>query len=387
MLPYKVVLAFLIAASAFAHAVRGQEISPGPSQLALEVHFYPNQAPAYQTVPDSSQRGAWYGRFGHVTGWTPPANSLAVTAVNIKSLKAEDGVRVWVSVFLGQLHEEEQKVSSYVLHEGDKVTVEELTQVGVVPFEIKVVKLAASVGEPPQFSSRAKSIEAVSMQPNFSATPSYEVVLRNASGKAVEALEVQTLQGGRPQLTTMPQGKEGQPLILPGGTFKMTAHLANRATPGPNGYAPQILPNQTIEISAAVFDDGSFEGASSPAMAFTGFKKGRKIQLARVVEVFQSAINGDASSPDNVASLKNAVAALDLQADDAAVADLHAKFPQEAQTERLRHVIELGMKGIRDDVLNDITQFELHNRRADASAVAAWLTSSKNRYQAWLGRL
>ena len=386
MRSYKVVLAFLIAAFVVAHPVQGQQISPNPSQLALEVHFYGNQAPAYQMVPDTSQAGAWYARFGHVPGWAQPANSLAVTAVNIKSLKAEDGVRVWVSVYLGQLHEEEQKVSAYLLHEGDKVTVQELAQVGVVPFEIKVVRLAASVGEPPQFHSQARSIEAVSMQPNFSATPSYEVILRNTSGKAVNALEVQTLQGGGPELSTMPQGKEGQPLIPPGGTLKITAHLANRATPGPNGYAPQLLPNQTIEISVVIFDDGSFEGASRPAVAFTGFQKGRKIQLRRVVDVLQSALNADASAPNNLANVKSAVAALDLEADSEAVNDLRGKFPQET-TEHLRHVIELGMKGIRDNVLDDITQFELHNRRADAGAFSAWLNGAKDRYQSWLARL
>ena len=387
MVPYKIKLAFLVAVFAVAHPVPGQQISPSPSQLALEVHFFGNQAPAYQLVPDSSQAGAWYGRFGRVPGWTQPANSLAVTAVNIRSLKAEDGVRVWVSVFLGQLHEQEQQISSYVLREGDKVTVQELTQVGVVPFEIKIVRLAASAGEPPQFNSRARSIEAVSMQPNFSATPSYEVVLRNTSGKAVNALEVRTLQGERPQLSTMPQGKEGQPLIPAGGTFKMTMPLADRATPGPNGYAPQILPNQTIEISAAIFDDGSFEGAASPAMAFTGFQKGRKIQLRRVVDLLQGALNGDAGAPNNFAALKNALTALDLQADQGAVDDLRSKFPQEAQTERLKHVIELGMKGIRDNVLNDLTQFELHNRRADESAFSTWANGARNRYQAWLARL
>ena len=387
MVPHKFVLALLIAIFAVAPSVRGQQISPNSSQLALEVHFYGNQAPAYQMVPESSQAGAWYGLFGRVPGWTQPANSLAVTAVNIKSLKAEDGVRVWVSVFLGQLHEEETKVSAYVLHEGDTVTVQELAQVGVVPFEIKIVRLAASAGEPPQFSSQAKSIEAVSMQPNFSATPSYEVILRNTSGKAVSALEVRTLQGGRPQLSTMPQGHEGQALIPPEGTFKITMPLADRATPGPNGYAPQILPNQTIEISAAIFDDGSFEGATSPALAFTGFQKGRKIQLLRVVAVLQSALNGEAGESNDSASLKTAVLALDLKADSGAVEDLRGKFPQEAQTERVKHVIELGMKGIRDDVLKNITQFELQNRHVDAPAFNSWLTSARNRYQAWLARL
>jgi len=382
----KFAIAFLIAAFVVAYPIRSQQIST-TTQLALEVHFYPNQAPGYMTVPDSSPRGGWYARFARVPGWAPAPDSLPVTAVNIKSLKAEDGVRVWVSVLLGQLHEKEQKVAAYMLHEGEKITVAELAQVGVAPFEIKIVRLSASVGELPQFSSKARTIELISMQPNFSATPSYEVVLRNTSDKAVNALEVQTLQGGRMQLSTMPQGKEGQPLILPGGTYQMTAHLANRAVAGANGYAPQVLPNQTIEISAAIFNDGTFEGEASPAMAFTGFQKGRKIQLARVVDVFQRALAGDSGVADNFTSLKTAIAALDLQAGTPAVDDLHGKFPQEPQTERLRHVIELGMKGIRDEVLNDITQFELHNRRADAGMFSTWLAAEKNRYELWLARL
>jgi hypothetical protein len=386
MWSHKFRLAFLVAALAVAYPVRGQQISASPTQLALEVHFYPNQAPSFQPVPDSSHGGTWYGRFGRVAGWEPPANSKEVTAVNIRCVKAEDGVRVWVSVFLGQLHEEETKVTAYVLHEGDKVTVQELAQFGVVPFDIKIVRLAALTGDPPQFSSRAKSIELVSMQPNFSVTPSYEVVLRNTSGKAANALEVRTSQASRPGITMMPQGHEGQALILPGGTYKMTVYLAERTTAGSNGYAPEILPNQTIEVSAAVFDDGSLEGDSSSASAFIGFQKGRKAQLARVVEVLQSALNGDAGAPSDFAAMKNAMATLGLQADDAAVTDLRAKFPQEAQ-QRLRHVIELGMKGIRDDVLNNLTQFELHNRRTDASAFSAWLTATKNHYESWLARL
>ena len=34
-----------------------------------------------------------------------------------------------------------------------------------------------------------------------------------------------------------------------------------------------------IEVSSAVFDDGSFEGESLYAMTFLGYQKGRKAQL------------------------------------------------------------------------------------------------------------
>src|SRR5437899_1545972 len=130
----RVLIAFAVLATPPAMA---QQLPPESSPLALEVYFYPKEPPAYQTIPAASPRGAWYARFGHVRGWTQPPGSPAVTAVNIKSELAEGSVRVWVSVFLGELHEQENKVSSYVLHEGEKVTVGELARVGVEPFEIK----------------------------------------------------------------------------------------------------------------------------------------------------------------------------------------------------------------------------------------------------------
>src|SRR5438105_10788505 len=125
---------FLIVVAVCTTAAMAQQDSSPPTQLALEVHFYPNQLPAYQTVSAALRQGGWFGRFGQVPGWKQPPDTRPVTAVNIKSELAEDGVRVWVSVFLGELHQQENQMSSYVLHEGDKVTVQELAQVGVEPF-------------------------------------------------------------------------------------------------------------------------------------------------------------------------------------------------------------------------------------------------------------
>lgn len=382
---------FFIAVVLFAaQAAVAQQVPPDPSPLALEVHFYPNEAPAYQPVASSSRSGAWYARFGHVRNWVQPANSPAVTAVNIRSELAENGVRIWVSVFFGELHEQERPVSSYVLHEGEQTTVQELAQLGVVPFEIKAVRLTPSISEVPQFFSKAHSIEVVVMQPNFSSMPSYDVVVRNLSTRSVNALQVRVMQAGRPQTISMPQGKEGAPLIAPGGTYEFKAHLAYRAMPGPNGYAPAILPNQVIEISTAAFADDLFEGDSEPAMAFTAFQKGRKIQLARVIDLFQKVSHAiDSASSATVASFKNEVAMLSLEPDQPAVDDVHAKFPliTDKDGQRLKHLIALGMKGVRDNVLNELGQFELRNRRSDGAVFGVWLTSARNRYEAWFARL
>jgi len=260
-----------------------------PTQLAVEIRFYPGLDPAHLTVDRSRKRGIWFARFPRVAGYTPPANSLPLTAVNIKAQQAEEGVRVWVSVYLGMIHEEEQQISSYLLREGEATTAKELSAVGVVPFEFKVVRLAASTGEMPEFKSNAPSIELVSLQPNFSTLPDIQLALRNVSSKPVHAIEVVTLQDGRPHLHYMPQGHEGQVLIAPSGTLQLTTRLVTRGVPGPDNYQPEALGNQRIQITVAVFADGSYEGDSDKAMAFLGFQKGRKAMLSRVVDLLNQA--------------------------------------------------------------------------------------------------
>jgi hypothetical protein len=118
-------------------------------------------------VEPAEKHWIWFGRFSRVPGWTEPPNSPHVAAVKVNAQQAEEGVRVWVSVLLGKLHEGEKQVSSYVLREGDTITANELADVGVVPFELKVVRLAASVSYVPEFKSKAPSIELVSIQPNL----------------------------------------------------------------------------------------------------------------------------------------------------------------------------------------------------------------------------
>jgi hypothetical protein len=58
-----------------------------------------------------------------------------------------------------------------------------------------------------------------------------------------------------------------------------------------------------------------------------------------------------------------------------------------ADPHRLKTLIEIGMKNVRDQVLTDIAQFQLRNRYADPKPINDWLAASKDRYAAWLGRL
>lgn len=389
MISIRALLSISIVIVAFTSLAPAQQAPPAPSSFALEVRFYPQQAPAYQTV-SSRRGGAWYSRFGHVREWAQPPDSSPVTAVNILSELAEDAVRVWVSVFLGPTHAQEKAVKSYILHEGEKVIVSELAQVGVEPFEIKLVKLAPIVGNTPTFVSKARSIELVVMEPNFSTLPSYKVVIRNLSAKTVSALRMQTLVGGRQQISSMPQGKEGVTIIAPGATYELDARLATRTTPTADGYSPLILPNQVIEISTAVFDDGSFEGDSEGAIVFAAYRKGRKIMLGRVLDLLQKSLTTNDSATATILDwLKSEVAALKLEADSVEAEQVQSKFAvlPGFDQHRLQTAIEASMKGVKDQVLSDITQFQLRNRRAEPKEIHDWLSTSKERYETWFARL
>ncbi|HSQ24751.1 MAG TPA: hypothetical protein VLN44_10075, partial [Pyrinomonadaceae bacterium] len=87
--------------------------------------------------------------------------------------------------------------------------------------------------------------------------------------------------------------------------------------------------------------------------------------------------------------LKSEVAALKREVNPAAAEEIHQKFAGLAGSDanRLRTAIEIGMKGVQDQVLDDITQFQLRNRRADPKAIHDWLAATKERYEVWFGRL
>jgi hypothetical protein len=78
---------------------------------------------------------------------------------------------------------------------------------------------------------------------------------------------------------------------------------------------------------------------------------------------------------------------LNLDADPAAIQELQQQFPQEKRIEHIKTAIQVGMHDIRDEVMKDVIEFQMHNRYAKTNAFNSWVISAKQRYQAWLNRL
>ena len=368
----------------------GLDLTPAPTNLVVEVYYYPNEPPAYMVVApaNSPPGGSWYARFRQLPGRQVPAGALPVTAVDIKTLLTGNDVRVSISVFMGKRHEQEKSVAVYSLREGERVRVRELAQFGVEPFELALVRVAPANAEVPQFVSKAPSIELVTIQANLSTLPSHRLVLRNVSGKNVRAIMVRTVQNQNIKTSGMRQGKEGNPLIPAGGITEITERAITRATASPGGYKPVTPGNQTIEISTAIFEDGSYEGEAETAARYQSFLKGQKAQLVRVVALFQEASEDSESGARNLLdSLRNNVAQLKTEADPADVQELLNEFPAFTKKVELKEAIESEMLYLRKDVLDDISRFQVQHPTLDSNSLQAWLATSKQRYADWLSRL
>jgi hypothetical protein len=388
-----VALVILATASAFAQSPigTGHSLTPPPTNLAVEVYFFPKEPPAYMTVaPEKAPAiGQTFGRFGHVPGWIPSAEFPTIRVVDVRPLLSGGVVRVTVAVLFGKTYEYEKRVGVYTIREGERVRVQELSTFGVEPFELALVRVEPVPSNLPQFASKAKSVELVTIQPNLSTLASNRLVLRNISTKNIRALTVRSLQGDRLLLSGGREGKEGGPLIPAGGVGEITWRATTRAAATPGGYKPVTLPNQTIEIAMAMFEDGSYEGDPDSAFIFKGALKGSRIQIGKIVELLQETLQSGQSDPATVLkSLLDQLEAPNNEADQADVQELIKEFPASAKKpEEIRELIKVEMRLTRKDLLDEIRHFQSQNPALGANTVRTWLTMTKQRYEAWLGRL
>ena len=379
----------LCALLVLACAARAQQHS-APTYLALEVYPDKTKPPAFVAVPRdaSSRSGTWFGRFRKVPGWT--ANEeLPVYAVDIQPRLAGNVVRVSVVVFLGKKHEEEKEIAVYTLRQDEKISVEELAQFGVEPFEIILRNVTPPMANIPRVVSKAGSIELVSIEPNRSTLASFKLTVRNLSSKNASALHVRVMRGESTRISHMPQGKDGRPLILAGDVGQVLERAEIVVAEKPGGYEPTYPADQIIEISTAVFEDGSFEGDVDDAAQFRAFQKGRKFQLTQVVDLLQVALNDESKPAAALASLRRQVSSLGLKADVKSMQELETEFANVPVKPKrnLKTAVEVAMNGVRRDLLDLIEEFRTKNPNPDFKDLRAWLVETKKRYEAWLARL
>jgi len=184
-----------------------------PSGLALE--FERTDWPTtYSSVPGGFV-GA--GQRRRPPAQTPPA-APNPRAFRLSSDMEGEAVRVKVYAIMDRFREQQILLGDYLLREGEQAAVEEMQRYGYEPMRFKVVRVRHATPARPTWTTKAASVEVVSIEPRQSNFPSYRVTLCNIYDKTVTYLEVQTYQGRRPASTQWTRGELNCTLMNPGKT-------------------------------------------------------------------------------------------------------------------------------------------------------------------------
>jgi len=370
-----------------------QDVS-SPTRLALEVTFYAGRNPAYQTVPgpDSKPTGAWYALFARIASWQRPTGAQKTEAVRVISRVEGDAVRVTVSTLSGKALEDEQRVGTYLIRETEKISIDDLKRFGIEPFQIKLVRVNPNIlPVPPVILKGVESLMVINSMAKETTLPSYRISLRNQSNKNIVGIGVDVMAGGKVQLTSKPRGIDGQSLIAAGNEYWLTVSAPTRAQPTADGYAPNSPSDQQIQIKAAVFDDGTYEGDAETAVAIRGFRAGEKMVLPRLISLLKTALNS--SNADLTEALKNLeaqVSSVESDADPQIVQSLTSEFPpaNNPRSEQIKISIEVTATTIKSTLLKEIQSFENEGSQSlNTDLYRTWLTKTRERYEQWLSRL
>lgn len=392
---FSLFILFTIGLTVPAAKVYAQQDVPAPTRLALEVTFYPGRKPAYETVPgpDSKPSGAWFGLFGRIASWQAPAGAQPIEAVRVISRVEGDAVRVTVSTLSGsKALENEQRVGSYLIRETEKISIDDLKRFGIEPFQIKLVRVNPSIPPvPPVILRGVESVVVINSMAKETTLPSYRIILRNQSNKNIVGLGVDVVAGGRVEITSKPRGVDGHPLIAAGKEYWLTVAAPNRAQPTVGGYVPTSPSDQQIQIKAAVFDDGTYEGDAETAAAVRGYRAGEQMVLPRLIPLLEDALNSaNANLTEALRSLESQVLSVGTDADPQTLKSLISEFPQEsgARSREIKATMEVSATTIKSNLLKEIHTLENEGAQAlNADLYRIWLTKTRERYEKWLSRL
>jgi len=392
---FSLLMVFTIGLTVPAAKMHAQQDVPAPTRLALEVTFYPGRKPAYETVPgpDSKPSGAWFALFARIASWQPPEGTQPIEAVRVISRVEGEGVRVRVSTLSGsKALENEQPVGTYLIRETEKISIDDLKQFGIEPFQVKLIRVNSNVPTvPPVILKGVESVVVINSMPKETTLPSYRIILRSQSNKNIVGLGVDVVAGGKIEITARPRGIEGQPLIPAGKEYWLTVAAPNRAQPTADGYVPSTPSNQEIQIKAAVFEDGTFEGDADTAVAVRGYQAGEKMVLPKLIPLLEGALNSNNTDPaEALRNLESQVSPVGTDADPQIIRTLTAEFPpaSAARTRDIKETVEFSGTTIKTTLLKEIhTLQNLGAPSLTPDIYRTWLTKTREKYEKWLSRL
>lgn len=311
-------------------------------------------------------------------------DSEQVSLVDIATEPDGSEWKITVSVKFGEFYDQGTKlIGTYRVPEGARVTIEAMTEYGVEPFAVSVVKVIAVASVQPEAVNKTDSLAVLNISATALPEP-FHVELKNNSQQAVKALEINTYRGQTMLFLHWPQGTWERPLIEAGGIYHAQVTSAGRNQTVTSEYVPDQ--SLIIEISTVVFVDGSYEGRPYLAAVQRGETMGSKIQLTRVLRLLEAAIGNPEKEWGHILrQLKDDAASLSEEVSPASVDNLKRSFPtlNDAEKQNLTNFVKVGLHRVKIDLLTEISGFEKSASLPAISAVQAWLLKTEAKYKRW----
>lgn len=354
-----------------------------PTKLMLEISYNPAVPPAYTPVLGSEKKAAWtwVTQFVRIRGreMSPP-----VQAVKLEPQYNGETADVRVTLLRGiEGFDREDLVGTYHVGIGEKLTINDLSNAGVEPFNITLLNTLPPLPPPPAFENMTKSIEIISVQSENLPRPAYKLTFRNLSDKSVRALRVDVISDGRRAFSSLWQGDDGRSIIEPGGTGER--HIsALRTQPTPTGFTPGTAARNTVSIRSVVFSDMSFEGDSEPACLIESFEMGRRLWLKQVLTLLDQELSAPIEDHIEAARrFKEKFSALRYEFDNSERNQASAVSPNCPKPIQQAHIAPEGLKL---QMLRDLDEI-ITKRPSPPINFKSWLETRRAGYQAWLARL
>jgi hypothetical protein len=357
--------------------------TPAPTRLLLEIVENNTLPPAYAVVAGAEEKPKWIWvtRFKRIPGRevSPPP----IQAVRLESVYNGETADVRVSVFRGAKgFEQEDPVGIYQVGVGEQKIVSDLDKFGIEPFTLTLLNTVPPLPPPPSFENATRSIEIASVQLENMPGPGYRILLRNLSEKNVSAVRVEVISDGRPGVSSLWQGEQGEALIKPGAVFEKSIPVT-RAVKTATGYAPGAPQANTIAIRTVVFDDLSFEGDPQSACMFESFQVGRRLWLKHVVTLLDRELANPI--PDHIEAakqFKEKFLTLKYEGEASEPDKPSSVAPTCAKPGQLANI---SVENMKLDLLRELDQI-ITTRPAPPVNFTSWMKDKRDRYNAWLSR-
>ncbi len=382
-------------------------ISANPLAIEIVDADYPTFQSA--VLSDSAQGGFMETSVRkRIPEWKKPEGAAPLTNIRIRSIMEGVAVKIKISVIFDDSYpadapgpkygRSEKQVASYLVREGESVSINELKDFGVVPLVLKVVRATPRIEESiiqsqPILSNNLKSVAVISFEKEGTSSNFYQLTLRNLTAKNIIGLKLLSKSGDQNGGERFTQGSRNHPLMTPGGIFQTHEGGGGSGRGGrmtAQGFVADPPQQETLVIETVIFDDGTYEGNAQDAAKMEAWRRGIQIQAERVLAIIQNTLDTSTNDAATLEKYKSQISALRIDVDPSVAEEIMSLYPNLSEKYSKNNLMTDAMRymsSTKEMALREIEEFEkLRKRTPEGSDLREWLKKAKTKYEFMLQR-